>query len=565
MKNNYKILLLVLFLNPIILFCNNLIIESDSLIFICNELLGRPTSNSITIHAEANKSLEVYYEYGTDSSHYSSQTETKTCPDSIPYVFVIDNLQPNTQYFYRMRYRETGTTDYIPRSHHSFHTQRASGSTFTFAIEADPHLDSNSIFESFALTLQNILSANPDFLLDLGDTFFSEKLANKSQSEITKRHLLLRSYFDIACHSVPLFLILGNHEGESGTSLNGTANNLAVMASNTRKLYYPNPEQNEFYSGNSKSEDFVGLRQNYYAFEWGNALIVVLDPYWYTKTRSDWGWTLGSEQYNWFKNTLTTSKSKFKFVFCHNLVGGTEKDARGGVEVADFYEWGGKDTNMTYSFDKNRPGWGKPIHQLMVENGVNIFFHGHDHFYDKQEKDGVIYQEVPQPSSKNIVNTQAAQYGYLSGVIFPSRGYLLVTVTDTSAKVDYIRTYLPNEEKGQTHNRDITYSYTILKTSPTSVNDNITYPKESILHQNYPNPFNRETSIIYNISKASNVQLKIFDVFDKEIITLVNHYQEAGNYSVTFDANQFGIPDGLYFYKLLSGNKIKTNSMIFIK
>jgi hypothetical protein len=38
----------------------------------------------------------------------------------------------------------------------------------------------------------------------------------------------------------------------------------------------------------------------------------------------------------------------------------------------------------------------------MLENKVNIYFHGHDHFYGKQEKDGMIYQEVPQPSAKNI-------------------------------------------------------------------------------------------------------------------------------------------------------------------
>jgi hypothetical protein len=106
------------------------------------------------------------------------------------------------------------------------------------------------------------------------------------------------------CHSVPLYLILGNHEGEVGWGLDGTANNLAVMASNTRKLYYPNPLPNNFYSGNTEEEPFVGLRENYYAFEWGDALFVVLDPFWYTLKKPDWGWTLGPEQYNWFSKTL---------------------------------------------------------------------------------------------------------------------------------------------------------------------------------------------------------------------------------------------------------------------
>jgi len=56
---------------------------------------------------------------------------------------------------------------------------------------------------------------------------------------------------------------------------------------------------------------------------------------------------------------------------------------------------------------------GKPIHTLMTENNGTIFFHGHDHFYGKQDEDGIVYQEVPQPSNKNISNMSATQYGML--------------------------------------------------------------------------------------------------------------------------------------------------------
>ena len=105
-------------------------------------------------------------------------------------------------------------------------------------------------------------------MVDLGDIFMSEKLPVINQTEILKRHLLLRSFYDIACHSVPLFIVLGNHEGELGWLLDGTANNLPVWASNTRTLYYPNPLPDSFYTGNSKTEPFVGLRQNYYGWNW---------------------------------------------------------------------------------------------------------------------------------------------------------------------------------------------------------------------------------------------------------------------------------------------------------
>ena len=179
MRTLYLFAIALLSFIPLFSYSSVAKVESDSLVFICNELLGRPTSNSITIHASANKSLDVYYEYGIDSSAYSNQTSMKSSQDSVPFIFIIDNLKPNTQYFYRMRFRETGTTEYICRSSYKFVTQRKSGETFKFAIEADPHLDTNSNPASYALTLQNILAANPDFLLDLGDTFMSEKLPQK--------------------------------------------------------------------------------------------------------------------------------------------------------------------------------------------------------------------------------------------------------------------------------------------------------------------------------------------------------------------------------------------------
>jgi hypothetical protein len=83
------------------------------------------------------------------------------------------------------------------------------------------------------------------------------------------------------------------------------------MAALIRKTYFPNPYPNKFYSGNTVPEINVGIRENYYAWEWGNALFIVLDPYMYTKSKPEWGWTLGLQQYTWLKNTLSISGSDF--------------------------------------------------------------------------------------------------------------------------------------------------------------------------------------------------------------------------------------------------------------
>ena len=571
MRNYFIVLVTLLFLAPAKyqdldddVLITNLKVTTDSTFF-CQELLGRPTLNAITINACANKNVDMYYEYGTDSINYPNQTSMQSCLDSIPSVFTLTNLNANTKYYYRMKYRETGTTVYITRSIHSFRTPRPAGSTYTFAIEADPHLDTNSNPAVYTLTLQNIASKKPDFLVDLGDTFMSEKLPVKTPVTIRDRHLLLRSYFDLICHSIPLYLVMGNHEGELGWLIDSTSTCLPVVTTNMRKTYYPNPEPNSYYSGDTIPENYVGLRQNYYSFQWGNALIVVLDPYWYTKSKPGWGWTLGAAQYNWFKKVLTTSTAKFKFVFCHNLVGGNGTDARGGTEVASLFENGGYNLDSTWGFGTYRPGWQKPLHTLMVENKAT-FFHGHDHFFGFQMKDGVIYQEVPQPSSKSYTQMSNTTYGYLNGVFIPSRGYLSVTVSNTSAKVEYIRTYLPSEENATRHNGDVSYSYTIdTSGSVVSVNQISSTPEKFSLNQNYPNPFNPETRIKYSIENGTNVQLKVYDLLGREISTLVNEYQNSGAYNVLFNADRLGLSSGIYYYRFSTDKFSKTMKMIYLK
>jgi hypothetical protein len=81
----------------------------------------------------------------------------------------------------------------------------------------------------------------------------------------------------------------------------------------------------------------------------------------------------------------------------------------------------------------------------MVDNGVTIFFQGHDHIFVKQELDGVIYQTLPEPA--NPFYSWENEDAFTSGDKFPNSGYVRVTVAPDEVTVDYIRTYLdqPNE------------------------------------------------------------------------------------------------------------------------
>ena len=439
-------------------------------LFLATEMLGRPTDTSITVNAAAKKNLEVYYEYGTKPGVYSGKTDIVLFQANAGVNVELTKLLPNTRYYYRMRYREAGTTTFNARPEYSFHTARPPGSTFSFVVSFDDHMDDNSDDATMKLSMQNIAAERPDFYLSVGDNFFTDKLNPLTGPAVEDRVLLLRSYYQLMNHSTSMFLTLGGHEGENPGRLNGTADNLAVWDTIYRKKYIPNPEPNAFYTATGKPEPFMGMRQANYAWTWGDALFIVLDPYW-NKPKApelgtgEWGFSLGREQYEWMKKTLETSKAKYKFIFAHSLIGGQKLPSggtRGGIEGMKWLEMGGYNTDGTWGWDQARPGWAKPIHNVLADNKATIFFKGHDHTYVSQQLDGVIYQTGPQPSASNIeLNDRARIYNYENGTVLGGTGHLLVTVSPDNVKVDYVQTWVPAKETKTRKNQMIGYSYTV--------------------------------------------------------------------------------------------------------
>lgn len=540
-------------------------INAQSQTLVHSEILGRPTDHSITVQAFFKDAAEVCVQYGTTSGVFPNQTAWQTVVAGEPAEVFVTNLKTDTKYFYRLCHRPLGATAFTTRPERQFHTQRPPGSTFSFVVQADPHLDEQSDTALYRRCLRNQLEDTPDFMVDLGDFLMSDKLKNAqgqlSHDTVSYRCNLLRSYYETSSHSVPLFIALGNHEGEAGWQLNGNANNVAVWGTLDRKKYFLNPAPDGFYTGDATIHDFVGQRENYYAWTWGDALFVVLDPYWYTKPKPDaqtgWRWTLGKTQYDWLKATLEKSTSKFKFVFAHQIVGG-DKDGRGGVEFADLYEWGGKNLDGTDGWAVNRSGWYKPIKDLLEEHRVNIFFHGHDHFFGKQEKDCLIYQETPQPSHPNFQNAgQADDYGYFEGQILPNSGHIRVTVGPDGTKVDYVRAYLPPNENAMRHNRDVSATYFI---GATNCYDSLSTGVPILWNSNYsdeliyPNPFVQDTKIEFSLAHTERVDLSILDEKGQLVRQLIaGSLVPEGKFQINWDGKGAGgnlLPEGAYWYRI---------------
>ncbi len=83
------------------------------------------------------------------------------------------------------------------------------------------------------------------------------------------------------------------------------------------------------------------------------------------------------------------------------------------------------------------------------------------------------------------------------------------------------------------------------------------------LAQNYPNPFNPSTKITYSLQNPELVTLRVFDVLGREVSTLVNQYQTAGDHTVSFNASS--LASGMYFYKLEAGSFQSIKKMMLLK
>ncbi len=449
--------------------------------FTGTELLGRPTNASISIKVVPDDAISLRYQYGTTSGGPYTDTATVSATGGQPNTVVIDSLSANTEYFYRMQYSTDGGATWVTRPEHSFWTQRAEGETFTFTITSDGHV--NIVMgdpDTWQDTMNDVASEDPDFSIDLGDTIAVRSVSAGDVAGAEGVYEDVLPYFNTVSASSPIFLVPGNHEQqEAWHLLSPLSTSLPVMGTNAQKKYFLNPVPDSFYTGDTSTYSYLSgdqLKEDYYAWTWGDALIVVVSPFWYTTTKpyvsdpgggesdttgsgDSWDWTLGQDQYNWLQTTLENSDAKYKFVLAHLMAGGGNISGQadyghGGANHAHRCEWGGyNEDDTTWGWDTERAGWGSlPVHQMMVANDVTAFFHGHDHQYAYEMKDGIVYQSVPAAGFDGAFDIYTSGDGYtIWADEAEASGHLKVTVGPTQSSVDYIETGAASS----------TYSYTM--------------------------------------------------------------------------------------------------------
>jgi hypothetical protein len=133
---------------------------------------------------------------------------------------------------------------------------------------------------------------------------------------------------------------------------------------------------------------------------------------------------LGTEQYNWLEQVLSTNK-KWKFIFSHNAVGGNGI----GYGNSVYGRGGGR---AAYVGEQNQ------IHQMMIDNGVDAFFYGHDHAFFDMPVDGIHYTCTG--ASGNVGAFEPTTYNSIDESqsllpVFVDQGYSIIKVRDSQVEV----------------------------------------------------------------------------------------------------------------------------------
>jgi hypothetical protein len=448
--------------------------------------LGRVESGGATINFAHMATVDCYFVYGIAPGAYLwAQGVTRTLlPEVDPMRDVhggaaceieLSDLEPDTQYYGQLCFSRPGRETYHTSAEFTFRTQRAPGAAFCFDIVADPHLEMKQDahldrdIDLYRTALRNVGGDAPDFWIGMGDFAITLEAGTgvRSIEEARRIYIEERNFEAEAMGAIPFYLVLGNHEGEVGW-LDFGGDGIYRWSWMARTEFVPNPRPTGFYSGNRGSDLRIPPPEDYYAWEWGDALFVVLDPFRPTVnkphnyggagSRDGWDWTLGREQYDWLLQVLEASTRSWKFVFIHHLVGGVLEPVwgpygRGGTEAVKYdvagrpsFEWGGEDTLGVDVFAAQRPGWNAgPIHDMLRDHGVTAVFHGHDHCYVQQSLDGVVYQECPMPSDANYGPGLWGSGAYEHGARLDNSGHLRVAVSPDEVRVEYVRAYLPGE------------------------------------------------------------------------------------------------------------------------
>lgn len=181
--------------------------------------------------------------------------------------------------------------------------------------------------------------------------------------------------------------------------------------------------------------------------------------------------------------------------------------------------------------------------------------------YDEAGYHSVALDSPPQIAASDdvyaVVKFTNASYGYPvaaddQGTSETGVGY----ISDDGSSGSWI-------DLGASYGEDIAIRVRTTTYSGTDTEALLEFPESFTVTQNYPNPFNAATTIEYELPLASDVAIRIYDLLGREVETLLEKNQKAGQHEI--DWNPSDIPSGIYFYKVQAGEFVQTKRMLLLK
>lgn len=375
----------------------------------------------------------------------------------------LDGLEPGAAWLWELAFAEAAGGERSAAAlrrgvaRGRFVTARPRGSTFTFAVFSDTHVfperiepelppeiagdarfldmvmenlwwyrsTRDRVAAEAAAVFERINAARPDFAVSLGDVFdlhgrgFNWAFTSRELADAA--HLEARRALALLHGSGALYQALGNWEGESGCH----PPEQRALARDARLRHAVNPRPATSPLAGSPDED-------YFAFEWGDLLGVVLNVRGYTPTahhmdpseanpgRAD-DFTLGKAQKEYLERTLAGSDHPYKSLFLHHVVGGNA----GNPWDSSYGRGGGRAARV------GEQAW---VHELCLAHGVQAIFYGHDHVFTDLVVDGVHYT-LPGTTSAPW-RFSPAETGYEQS--WPDSGFAKVEIAPERMRVELV-------------------------------------------------------------------------------------------------------------------------------
>ena len=154
---------------------------------------------------------------------------------------------------------------------------------------------------------------------------------------------------------------------------------------------------------------------------------------------------------------------------------------------------------------------------------------------------------------------------YSDASIDTGKHYILNTLAIDQTDLDNYNLQLDDTQEASDH---LPLVFDIIVSSNVGVGDDDALPKLFRIYPNYPNPFNSTTKIDYQLPKKTNVQLVIFDILGRSVITLVDDILQPGYKTITWNGiDAFGnnVSAGMYFYMIQTGKNREVKKMVLLK